>query len=182
MRNDLDQSEKSTPPAESADRRITRKVRKRPITPDNADAQTTAFEPLRLVGGAAAPDAKPPIANPTPIQSATDPRWVLAIRTAELLEGDVLPPAKREALMKTGRVMGLTPFDCSLILAIVQDRARRGIAPEHCPAAGEAQLALIPLPQVRPLFSAFTQNPTQVILIAAGMIALQALLMWVWLG
>lgn len=148
----------------------------------SGDTPAQAGQSLRLVGGAAAPDARPPIANPTPIQGATDPRWVLAIRTAELLEGDVLPPTKRDALMHTGKVMGLTPFDCSLILAIVQDRARRGIAPEHCPAAGEPQLALVPLPRIRPLFASFTENPAQVVLLAAGMIALQALLMWVWLG
>ncbi len=125
---------------------------------------------------------KPPSENPTPIHGATDPRWVLAIRTAESLEGDVLPPAKREVLMATGKRMGLTAFDCSLILAIVQDRARRGIAPEQCPAASESQLALVPLPQQRPLFGTLTEKPGQAILLAAGMLALQALLMWVWLG
>lgn len=179
MRNDLEKNAKTLQPAPFAGKRVVRPGRKRPITPTRRVEPST---PLRLVGGAAAPDVRPPIQNPTPIQGATDPRWVLAIRTAQLLEGDVLPPAKREALMRTGKVMGLTPFDCSLILAVVQDRARRGIAPEYCPAAGESQLALIPLPQVRPMFSAFTTNPLQVALLAAGMIALQALLMWVWLS
>lgn len=84
--------------------------------------------------------------------------------------------------MATGKRMGLTAFDCSLILAIVQDRARRGIAPEQCPAASESQLALVPLPQQRPLFGTLTEKPGQAILLAAGMLALQALLMWVWLG
>lgn len=163
---------------------VTRRVRKRPISKPAVQQPITPSGPmkLRLVGGAAAPDAKLPIANPTPITGATDPRWVLAIRTAESLQGDVLPPAKRDALMKTGKMMGLTPFDCSLILAIVQDRARRGIAPDQCPAAGEAQLALIPLPPMRSWFSGFTANPGQVVLLAAGMLALQALVLWIWLG
>ena len=43
----------------------------------------TAGPKLKLVGGAAAPDVKPPVTNPTPISGASDPRWVLAIRTAE---------------------------------------------------------------------------------------------------
>ena len=132
--------------------------------------------------GAGAPDARPPVQNPTPIHGATDPRWVLAVRTAEVMEGDVLPPDSADALMKTGKVMGLSPFDCSLILAIVQDRARRGIAPEQCPAAGESQLALVPLPAQRSIWAALTDKPGQAALLAAGLLALQALLIWVWLG
>lgn len=180
MSKDVEQPAKPLRSVQPTGRRVSRRRRLRPISPDRI---TIPREPsLRLVGGAAAPDVKPPVANPTPITGATDPRWVLAIRTADLLEGDVLPPAKRETLMKTGKQMGLTPFDCSLILAIVQDRARRGIAPEQCPAAGESQLALVPPPTVRPLLSGFTNHPTQVILLAAGMLGLQALLMWVWLS
>ena len=99
-----------------------------------------------------------------------------------MLEGDVLPPLKRESLMKTGKVMGLSAFDCSLVLAIVQDRARRGIPPESCPSAGESQLALIPLPRQRTVWSAITDRPGQAVLLAAGLLALQGLLMWVWLG
>lgn len=166
------------PAGDRAVRKVTRRRHKRPIT----QGTSTADQPtLRLVG-AGAPDAKAPVTNPTPIHGATDPRWVLAVRTADLLEGDILPPQKRDALLRTGKVMGLSPFDCSLILAIVQDRARRGIAPEHCPAAGESQLALIPLPMQRTWWSAFTDKPGQVILLAAGMLALQAMLMWIWLS
>ncbi|MGB0766084.1 MAG: hypothetical protein ACPGYV_00075 [Phycisphaeraceae bacterium] len=136
---------------------------------------------LRLVG-ASAPDMRPPTTNPTPIRSATDPRWVLAVSTARVLEGDILPPVKRESLMAMGKSMGLTPFDCSLILAIVQDRARRGIAPDHCPAAGEAQLALIPLPPTRSFRSILGDRPAGVAVLAAGLLALQAFLIWVWLS
>lgn len=161
-------------------KRITRRLRKRPIsTPTAIDPDTGSR--LRLVG-VGAPDMKPPTPNPTAIRGATDPRWVLAVRTAELLEGDVLPPNKRESLMRTGKVMGLSPFDCSLILAIVQDRARRGIAPERCPSASESQLALIPLPTQRSVWSAFTDKPGQAVLLAAGLIAFQVLLLWVWLS
>ena len=115
-------------------RRVSRRGKPRPVT-EHPGRQDGAR--LRLVGSAA-PDAKPPTQNPTPIDGATDPRWVLAVSTAQLMEGDVLPPHKREVLMVQGKSMGLSPFDCSLILATIQDRARRGIALDECPAASES--------------------------------------------
>ena len=77
----------------------------------------------------------------------SDPRWVLAIRTAEQLQGDILAPDRREKLQRVGKLLGLTPFDVSLVIAVVQDQARRGHAPEHCPTAGQAQLCMVGLPQ-----------------------------------
>lgn len=159
-------------------RRVVRRGPSRPITAHSPRAQSVK---LRLVGSAA-PDAKPPTQNPTPIDSATDPRWVLAVSTAQLMEGDVLPPHKREILMGQGKSMGLSPFDCSLILATIQDRARRGIALDECPAASASQLALIPRPTIRPFTSALGTNPTRTLLIASGLLALQVLLIWVLLG
>jgi hypothetical protein len=125
---------------------------------------------------------KPPSRNPTPIAGATDPRWVLAVATAQLMEGDVLPPHKREALMTKGKAMGLTAFDCSLILATIQDRARRGIPLDECPAQSASQLALIPPPPVRTFKSILGEHPTRTLAIAAGVILIQALLIWSWLG
>jgi len=84
-----------------------------------------------------------------PIVEPTDPRWVLAVRTAEQLEGSVLRPEKRQRLVRVGQMMGLTTFDCHLIIAMVQDRARRGRAAELCPAAVADQLALVPKPEGR---------------------------------
>jgi hypothetical protein len=159
-------------------RRVSRRGKTRPVTEAPRRPQDAR---LRLVG-TGAPDAKAPTQNPTPIDGATDPRWVLAVSTAQMMEGDVLPPNKRETLMSQGKSMGLSPFDCSLILATIQDRARRGIALDDCPAASESQLALIPRPAVRPLKSALGQNPKRTMLIASGLLALQVLLIWVWLG
>lgn len=159
-------------------RRVSRRGTRRPST---AKAIQPPSNKLRLVG-AGAPDAKAPTANPTPINSPTDPRWVLAISTAQMMQGDVLPPKKRETLMAQGKSMGLTPFDCSLILAIIQDRARRGIALDQCPSASESQLALIPLPPMRSFKSALGDNPKRTIAIACGLFALQLLLIWIWLG
>jgi hypothetical protein len=84
-----------------------------------------------------------------PITSPTDPRWVLAIRTAAELNGEVLPAERRQRLLRLGRLLGLTPFDTNLIIAIVQDQARRGFAPEYCPLAGERQLAMVARPADR---------------------------------
>lgn len=90
---------------------------------------------------------QPSPASPGIITDPTDPRWVLAIRTSESLQGTILGPEKRERLVKIGKMMGLTAFDANLVIAIVQDQARRGYAPEYCPTAGEAQLAMVPLPK-----------------------------------
>ena len=81
-----------------------------------------------------------------PIVEALDPRWVFAVRVSEQLQGAVLSADRRERLIRLGKVLGLTAFDASLVIAVVQDQARRGHAPESCPAAGEAQLRMIPLP------------------------------------
>ncbi len=56
----------------------------------------------------------------------TDPRWVLALRVAQSLEGAQLRPHKRERLLQLATHLGMRPFDANLIIALVQDRARRG--------------------------------------------------------
>ena len=80
---------------------------------------------------------------------AGDPRWVLAVRVSESLQGATLPPERRRRLIKMGRVFGLTEFDTNLIIAIVQDQARRGHRPEICPRMGEPQLRMVPAPAAR---------------------------------
>lgn len=77
----------------------------------------------------------------------SDPRWVLAVRTAEQLQGDILAPDRREQLQRVGKLLGLTAFDVSLVIAIVQDQARRGYASEYCPTAGQDQLCMVGLPR-----------------------------------
>ncbi|MEM8736865.1 MAG: hypothetical protein AAGG38_00060 [Planctomycetota bacterium] len=103
--------------------------------------------PLRLVGASAA--VQPDLAaardrDNHAIAGTTDSRWVLAVRVAEELEGAILPPDKRDRLVKLGKMFGLTAFDANLIIAIVQDQARRGFSPSHCPAAGEGLLRMVP--------------------------------------
>jgi len=56
----------------------------------------------------------------------TDPRWILAARTYASLEGSTLTPEKRARLQRTAERIGVRPFDANVIIAIVQDQARRG--------------------------------------------------------
>jgi len=58
--------------------------------------------------------------------SATDPRWVLAVRVSQVMQGAIVTAEARDRLVQIGRLMGLSVFDCNLIIAIMQDRARRG--------------------------------------------------------
>ena len=58
-----------------------------------------------------------------------DARKIMALRVVEMLEGGraaILTPESREGLLRVGRVLGLRAFDASLVIAIVQDAARRG--------------------------------------------------------
>lgn len=56
----------------------------------------------------------------------TDPRWVLAVRAYSKLQGSTLTPQRRQQVMDTARKLGVRPFDANLIIAVVQDQARRG--------------------------------------------------------
>jgi len=82
-------------------------------------------------GPAGAPDATGPMHGVRPdavppMLDADDPRWVLALRVREAMQGPLLPPASRSRLDRLGRVLGLTPFEVNLVIAIVQDQRRRG--------------------------------------------------------
>jgi hypothetical protein len=74
-----------------------------------------------------------------------DPRWILARETRHRLQGAVLTPIDRHWLLERGVGMGLTGFDANLIVAIVQDQARRG----HGLERAEALLTMIAAPRRR---------------------------------
>ena len=111
-------------------------------------AATNLQPPLRLVHPSESRAARKHVTTPTnrPALAADDPRWVLAVRTADALEGSILPPVHRQSLVRFGRSFGLTDFDINLIIAIIQDQARRGHLPTYCPRHAEAQLAMVPVP------------------------------------
>ena len=61
-----------------------------------------------------------------PSLEPTDPRWVLAVRAYSQLQGSTMTPERRQRVMRTARLLGVRPFDANLVIAMVQDRARRG--------------------------------------------------------
>ncbi len=61
-----------------------------------------------------------------------DVRRVLALRAAESLEGGraaVLRPDARRRLVRLGTMLGMRRFESNLVLAVVQEGARRGETP-----------------------------------------------------
>ncbi len=76
--------------------------------------------------------------------SEDDARLIFALRAADALEGGrsaLLVPENRTRLMHQARRMGLREFDASLIIAIVQDRARHN--PASCKTGVNSLLTLI---------------------------------------
>lgn len=104
--------------------------------------------------------------------SAGDARSIFALRVSELLDGGraaILTPENRRRLVDLGQRMGLRAFDANLVIAIVQDGARRGEKPDD--AIADSPLRLIPVGSKAIRWS-------QIIwpLVAAGAIALGAVL------
>lgn len=56
----------------------------------------------------------------------TDPRWVVALEAAAAMEGSLLTFERRRKVLALAHRVGVRPFDANLIIAAVQDRARRG--------------------------------------------------------
>jgi hypothetical protein len=105
----------------------------------------------------------------------TDARWVFAARVHESLDGEVLPPERRSRLERLARLLGLRPFDAQLIVAIVQDQARR-----RAPLSDAAPLvAMIPA-QPRPAGAGPWRRWLVALLLAA--FADAAIIAWIILG
>jgi hypothetical protein len=61
--------------------------------------------------------------------SSDDARVIFAMKVQDCLEGGraaILRPKRREELLSLSHQMGFRPFDANLIIALVQDAARRG--------------------------------------------------------
>jgi hypothetical protein len=78
-----------------------------------------------------------------------DPRWLVAVETASHLEGSLLSFERRQRVLAFAARVGVRTFDANLIIAAVQDRARRGEPLES--ALGTVAMAALPRP-----------NPTRV--------------------
>lgn len=86
-------------------------------------------DPLRLVNAGAVPARQAMPAGNTAAADEPDPRWVLAVAAARMLEGGraaILPNESRERVQRLASSLGLRAFDAALVIAIVQDAARRG--------------------------------------------------------
>jgi hypothetical protein len=55
-----------------------------------------------------------------------DPHWRLAMETSRRLDGATLAPERRLQLLGIARRLGVRPFDANVVIAMTQDRARRG--------------------------------------------------------
>ena len=76
------------------------------------------------IGQAVADENKAAARNAQQLEP-NDPRWVLAVQTAAQLEGDRLSPEARKRIARTAQLLGVRAFDANMIMAIVQDYARR---------------------------------------------------------
>jgi len=61
----------------------------------------------------------------------SDPRWTLAMATRRSLDGAAVNPAARRQLLRLAHRLGMRPFDANMVIAIVQDEARRGALPSR---------------------------------------------------
>ena len=80
--------------------------------------------------------------------SVNDPRWVLALRTVAELNGPILTSEGRHRVLRNAQSLGIRSFDANLIMALVQDRARRGESIDQ--ACGALKLIAIPAAQRKP--------------------------------
>lgn len=131
-------------------------------TPDRDGAELAVIKENRLAAHAPAFDPR-------------DPRWMLAMQTHARLEGAVLTPERRDELMRTGARLGLRPFESTLVIAIVQDRARCGLPLDE----GQPILRLVrpPAEQSRRADRAATWR--WLLALAAGLAAAWALTRWI---
>ena len=56
----------------------------------------------------------------------SDPTMLLLSEISQNLEGSILTADRRRAVLIRAESLGIRPFDASLLIAVAQDRARRG--------------------------------------------------------
>ena len=106
-----------------------------------------------------------------------DVRRILAIKAGQALEGGraaILGPQHRRDLVRHGAKLGLRPFEANLIIAVVQDHARRG----ETPADAQPTLSIIN----RPAPAADTQAALRWYAAIASALAGTMFLIWWLLG
>lgn len=111
-------------------------------------------------------------------RAESDVRRIFAWRAAQSLEGGraaILRPDSRRRLVSEARRFGLRAFEANLIIAVVQDSARRGESPDN--AATRRTLDVIP----SGVMSEDRQLLIQRMIVAAiiGAVLLAGLIRWV---
>lgn len=112
--------------------------------------------------------------------TAGDARSIFALRVNELLDGGraaILTPENRRKLIDLGSRMGLRAFDANLVIAIVQDSARRGEPIDTDETA--KRLRLIPAPPVRMMERPWDYAGPVVAAIAIALGMVLALIAWI---
>lgn len=108
-----------------------------------------------------------------------DLRRLFALRASQMLEGGraaIMPPESRRMLVGDARRFGLRAFEANLIIAVVQDSARRGEPPAAAAAAGV--LDVIPTrPPLREKRQLLVQRVVVSILMALGILSI--LIRWI---
>lgn len=109
-----------------------------------------------------------------------DARWRLATETQRALQGAVLAYEDRRELLALANRLGIRAFDANLILAVVQDRARRGEPLE----SAAPTVAMVPKPAgrsaTRPVASPEAPSVTRPV--ARGWAFPQIESAWLWVG
>lgn len=83
-------------------------------------------------------------------ERGVDARRILALTTAQALEGGraaILRPDRRRLLVSAAGRLGLRPFEANLVIAIVQDGARRGVSPADTATAGMIDMVPAAVPK-----------------------------------
>ena len=153
-------------------------------------AATTERARLRLVRPPAereTPVARPEQAPRSPALEPTDPRWVLAVRVAYMIQGGraaILRPADRRHLHRLASYMGIKPFDANLVIAIVQDAARSGDASSARVRLGPEVADRLVMLRVteRPARTERPTSPFALLLASSGVAAVLAAAAIRWIG
>ncbi|MBL0922617.1 MAG: hypothetical protein IBJ10_10895 [Phycisphaerales bacterium] len=116
----------------------------------------------------------------TPPNAPDDPLRILAVRTAECLDGGraaILRPERRRRLLRIAHMLGVGQFDAHLVFAIVQDNARRGAAPDA--AVKDPRLNILAPPARRTRNGAWLWIvPQMLAALAIGAVMLLAMIRW----
>jgi len=95
-----------------------------PETDDPSDSRTRATRALADTRRRIALENR--MAADAPGLAPDSPHLRLAGRVAAALEGATLPPERRAAIVDHARTLGVHEFDAQLVIAVIQDRVRRG--------------------------------------------------------